>query len=192
MRRLTQAVVLPIPPKGMQVATLVCKYCQQAVRVRVSDLSSIWRRRLASRLALAASVCLWVAAAAFVLLYFLDQYPVKPGREVALAGFLVVLGLVVWAAVDAQNAFGGDVAVGCRIEQTPGEKEWARRLSPEARRALPRHVLLEPEHEFASPHLRGEIGRNLAEARRKPSASSKVATSDVSEGAAPGSAPRTA
>jgi len=192
VRRLTHRVVLPTSPKGTQAVTLVCKHCEQKVHVRVRSRGAIRSRRLVTRLALAVSVFLWVAAAAFLLLYFLEQYPATPGREVALPGVLAILGVVVWAGVDAQDAFGGDVAIGCRIERTPAEQEWTRRLTPEARRALPRHVLLDPEHEFAAADLRGEIGRNLAVALRKPSASSAAASSGVTESAAPGSASRTA
>jgi len=159
---LMQTVVLPTLPERAQVVTLACKHCQQAVRVRMSSRSAIRRKRLLTRFALAASVCLWVAAAGFLLLYLVDGYPATPGREMVLAGFLVALGVVVWASIDARDAFGGEVAVGCKIEHTREEKSREGWVSPRTRWAIPRHVLLDCDHDFAPAHLQGEIGRNLA------------------------------
>ena len=166
--RLTERVALPVPPDGTHLVSLVCKRCQQTVRVHVRSLGGIRRKRLLTRLALAGSVCLWSAAAAFLLLYFVTSYPRAPGQEVALAGLLTAIGVALWIAVDGHDAFGGDVTVGCRVERSAEELAWARRASPDALRAMPRHVLLDADTAAESSWVRGETDAGPAWGRRKP------------------------
>jgi hypothetical protein len=189
--RLTERVVLPTPPDGTHYVAVTCKYCQQALRVQVQSRSSIRRKRLTTQLALGVSVCLWVAAAALMLVYFLNQYPATPGREVVVAGFLVVLGSIVWGRVDGYAAFAGDVAIGCKIERAPEEKAWSKQVSREVLRTMPRHVLVDPEYEPVSTGVSRESARASAAARRKPSLGT-VAASSVADGATPSRASRIA
>lgn len=168
--RYTEHVVIPIPADGSHVISLVCRYCEQKVRVHVRSLQAIRTRRLTTRLAMGVSVCLWSAAAALLLVYFLTGYPQAPGREVALAGFLVALGAGLWIVVDGYDAFASDLVLGCQIERSPEEKNWSKHVSREGMKALPCHVLLDPEVEPAVP---GEVSaRDL----RKPTVRTTIAS----------------
>lgn len=173
-RCLAQRVTLPRPPAGAHHAAVACKHCQQTVRIQVRSRRLAGRIRLSARLALAASVCLWAAATALVLLYFLEQYPASPGREAAVAATLVVLGAVLWAGADRQAAFAGEVVAGCAIERAPMETAWPKRVSPELAEALARHVLLDPEQESA-PGLGAELVRAVRAALGNPGATSPAA-----------------
>jgi hypothetical protein len=172
---LTERVVLPRPPDGAHNVAVTCKHCQQAVRIQVRSRRLVRRTRLVSQLALGVSVCLWVAATALALLYFLDQYPAAPGREVLAAGILVALGAVLWVGVDRQAAFAGEVVAGCTIERTPAERAWAKSVSPGAMHALPRHVLLDPGQELTAAGLGSELARTISAAWRKPRVTSTTA-----------------
>ena len=148
--RMLEHVLLPLPQSGTHLVGVPCKYCQQTVRVRVQSRGGLFSKRLAARLALAVSVCLWTAGAALLLLYALTGFPQAPGREVVWSGVLILLGIGVWTAANAGNAFAGDVGVGCRIERTPEEERRLRQVPRENREAIPSHVLLEPEYARSS------------------------------------------
>lgn len=174
--RFTEHVLIPVPADGSHVVSLVCKYCDQPVRVRVRSAQAIRKRRFASRLTLAASVCLWSAAAALLLVYILSTYPLAPGREVALAGLLVALGAGLWIIVDGYDAFASDLKLGCQIERSPEESAWRKHVSREGMKALPCHVLLDAEEEPREALAGAEAGGRLPKELRKPTVRTTVAS----------------
>ena len=190
--RLTEHVLIPVPADGSHVVSLVCKYCDQTIRVRVRSPQAIRKRRLASRLTLAASVCLWSAAAALLLVYIVSAYPQPPGLEVAVAGLLVALGAGLWIVVDGYDAFASDLKLGCQIERPPEENAWRKGVSREGMKALPCHVLLDAETEPAAGLTEAWAGGRPRAELRKPTVRTTVASPDRLTEVRPGQASRTA